>query len=58
MRPGKAEAMRDMCNPKRFGKHIHTHIHVLTFHLPVCSCICLLSMKILDRVITKTFSVP
>ena len=23
MRPGKAEAMRDMCNPKRFGKHIH-----------------------------------
>ena len=25
MRPGKAEAMRDMCNPKRFGKHIHMY---------------------------------
>ena len=55
MRPGKAEAMRDMCNPKRFGKHIH--MHILTFHLSVYSCICSLSMKILDRVITKTFLV-
>ena len=36
MRPGKAEAMRDMCNPKRFGKHIHmyyTHFPFISVQL-------------------------
>ena len=48
MRPGKAEAMRDMCNPKLFGKHIHmyyTHfpfisvqLHMFIVHEDLRSC--------------------
>ena len=34
MRPGKAEAMRDMCNPKQFGKHMYyTHTPFISVQL-------------------------